>query len=184
VTQPPAHVRKRGPNLWLSLAILLGGLVLAIVSWIQFARPFVHQFNDSPRITRTGPVVLHLDKGHYLVYDSLLLREVGAQVSITGPDGPISTRTPIPNETFSRGGHSYTGTIRFDVPRTGDYTFVFSGAGFTDVIVARTFGDTFHDAVPWLPSAIIGSLSFIAGIALLVIGIVRRHSRPGSTTYW
>jgi hypothetical protein len=53
----------------------------------------------------------------------------------------------------------------------------------SEVIVARSFGDTFHQAVPWLPSLVVGGLGFLAGLVMLIVGIVRRHSRRAQPAY-
>ena len=181
MTPPPVASRKPGPSEALSVTLLAVGLLVAIVSAVFVVRPFVQIFTDSPRIVGTQPRVLHLGKGHYAVYDQDLFATplVPGEVAITAPDGhSVTPRSAHTNETLSQSGRDYTSAVRFDVNDSGDYRFVIQRSGLTDVLVARTFSDTFHRALPWLPSMIVGGLTFLAGIALLIIGLVRRRSRP------
>jgi hypothetical protein len=180
---PPAAGRKPGPSVTLSVTVLAVGLLVAVVSAIFFARPFVQIFTDSPRIVGSQPRVLHLGHGHYAVYEQDLFatRLVPGQVAITAADGqPVASRAAHANETLSQSGRDYTSAVRFDIDESGDYRFTIQQPGLTDVLVARTFGDTFHRALPWLPSMIVGGLTFLGGIAMLIVGILRRRSRPAT----
>jgi hypothetical protein len=180
-----APQRRPGPGVALSVTVMVLGAVVGIVSVVFFVRPFFHLLTDSPRITGSQPAVLHLDKGHYEIYDNNAFSTPlqPTDVSVTDPGGEsVPTRRVVNNETLEQSGRSYAGAVRFDTDTSGDYTITIRHGPIVDVLVARTFGDTFHRAVPWLPSTVLGGLAFVAGLAMLVIGLVRRRSGPAVVT--
>src|SRR6266576_1073256 len=181
VEAPP---KKPGPALWLSLTVMGVALVLGVVSVVMFARPFVKTFADSPRFTTPGQFDVHLGKGTYLVYDRFGSGLQPAEVSVEAPSGEqLSIDTPSDTETIKRGGSDYTGAVRFHTPSSGTFTVQVRRGVPSEVIVARSFGDTFHRALPWLPSMLIGGIGFLAGIIMLIVGIVRRHSKRAQPAY-
>jgi hypothetical protein len=182
---PGAPRRKAGPGVALSVTIMVAAALVGIVSAVFFARPFFHLLTDSPRITGPQPVVLHLGKGHYEIYDrdTGVIRVQPSEVMVTGPDGQlVPTRDVVNDETIEQSGRAYVGAVRFDADESGNYTIAVHEIAFTDVLVARTFRDTFHQAAPWLPSTVLGGLAFLGGLVMLIVGLVRRRSHPVAVT--
>ena len=182
-----APEKKPGPALWLSLGVMGVALVVGVVSLVMFVRPFIHTFADSPRFSTPAQFDVHLGKGSYEIYDQYGSSAVGLRpenVSVLSPAGDsIPVDRPTHTETVTRNGHQYTGVVRFHPPTSGLYTIRIRSPIPSDVIVARTLTDTFHQAVPWLPSMVLGGFGFLAGIAMLIVGLVRRHSKPVQPVY-
>ncbi len=165
----------KGPGLLISIAVLVLGIIVAVAGIIGFATRFV-DFLDSPAYTVPGTAQIKLEKGTYLVYDLAPVGLDPSELTVTDPDGrDIRVKSTSPNETITNNsGGNYRSTVEFEVPRPGRYTLRFDTAQRTRVIVQHPLEDIFLDNVGWLLAIVAGGLLGVAGIILLIVGIVRR----------
>jgi hypothetical protein len=190
---PTSRPRRPGPNLWLSIALIVAGLGLAIPTGIIAIEPLLDTLGSSPRFEVPGTATMHLDKGNYLLYEKTGGNDFGLDsdepttigpddVTVRAPDGTevqIYDRGSV-TETITRAGDSYTGAVRFTTPSAGDYDVTVRNTTAETAVVAPPITDTVEDALGWFALAGLGGLIFVTGVVLLIVGIVRRSraSRP------
>jgi Protein of unknown function (DUF2510) len=141
----------------------------------------------------------HLGAGTYEVYQRTGTRSGGngftfsnnepasispAEVTVIGPSGetlPTESATNV-TETITRGSAIYTGAVKFHVSTSGNYDIrVRSDRGIPEAVVTRTLGGAARAAARWLALLALGVLAATAGLALLIVGIVRRNRASRSS---
>ncbi len=192
-TPTPAH---RGRGAIVTGLVLLGvGLVLAVVGIVGFGATASSLISGlgSPQTT---PVELPktLDAGTtYAVYelatsgsgrtgDPYIGNIEPGDVTVKASDGsavPVDD-APSMTQTFNDGAKTYVVVATFDAPSTGSYVVSIATEGST-VIVAPSI-TAIAKALPWLGLIGFGGLLVLAGIIVLIVGLVRRSSKPAVAT--
>jgi Protein of unknown function (DUF2510) len=187
----PVPARRPGPSLKLAVGLMIAGVLVGVLCVVLAVRGFVQAFTGPIRSTPTE-LVLNAKKATYAVYERTGTQSIAGgftnsesrssvlgprDVSVTGPDGrTIETRRPgNVTETITRNRKVFTATVRFTVPAAGRYTVRIGGLE-TEVIVARTLGDSFRSAVPYILGAVTSGLALLVGLVLLIVGSVRRRN--------
>lgn len=185
----PEATRRPGPSLKVSLGLIIVAAVVGAVLVVLSVRGFTSAFTSPVRAT---PVTFTLDaeKATYAVYERTGSRSqagsftfsenrgtvlVARNVTVSGVDGGrVETRGPgNVTETINRNGAEFTASVRFTVPAAGRYTVRIDGPR-TDVVVARTLGDSFKAVVAYVLGGVAAGLVLLLGIILLIVGSVRR----------
>jgi hypothetical protein len=190
-----------GPSLTVSFVVLGVGVAIAIAGGVGTGVKFGQTVLGSHAVSLPAHLQRHFGSGTYEVYQRTGSRRGGGgftftndgpttltptDVTVTGADGArVATSYPSGGtETITRGSGSYTGAVVFDIPASGDYTVDIQpdGAGFPEVIVARSLGGAVRAAAKWIVLFVIGALAAAVGVVLLIVGIVRRNraSRPSA----
>jgi hypothetical protein len=182
VATPP----RPGPGLRLSIAILVIGAVVTVPSAVAAFEPLVRTFVTAPAFDTPGAGRVHLGHGRWLVYErSGTTNAVGIpsnhgvdidsrSVTVSGPDGPLPVADVGTLESITRNRRVYTAVAQFDAPDSATYTVEVRTPTSTQVIVARSLGDTFRRMAGWLALAGLGGLLFVIGLVMLIVGSVRR----------
>ncbi len=180
--------RKPGPSLRVALVVLILGVVVvappvAVVAG-RAAGTLTTRSMSTPGVARR-----HLGSGKWFVFQRTGTTTGGggfsithqsaptlrpADVTVTGPDGgrvPVSYVTV--NETITKGSRIYTAVVQFRATASGTYE-VAVGMPDSEVIIARSLGDTFR-GFAWVAAVGAGGGLLVAvGIVLLIVGSVRR----------
>jgi hypothetical protein len=195
VTPIPAR-RGRGAIV-AGLVLLAVGVVLAVVGIVGFGATASSLISGlgSPQTT---PLELpkSLESGTtYAVYelatsgsgetgDPFLGNIAPGDITVKASDGaavPVD-EAPSMTQTFKDGAKNYVVVATFDPPTTGSYVVSIATEGST-VIVAPSI-TALAQALPWLGLIGFGGLVGLAGIIVLIVGLVRRTSRPAvAATY-
>ena len=170
----------KGPGLLISIAAIVLGIIVAVAGIIGFATRFV-DFLDSPVYIVPGTARINLDTGTYLVYDLGAVGIDPSELTVTGPNGSdIRVKSTGSNQTISHGSGEYRSTVEFEGPRAGRYVLRFDNAQRTRVIVQHPLGDLVVDNIGWLLAIVVGGLIGVAGVIMLIVGIVRRSKDKGT----
>ncbi len=191
LTEPAPARRGRGAIV--TGLVLLGlGVVLAVVGIVGFGATASSLVSGlgSPQTT-PAELTKTLDAGTtYAVYelaisgtgetgDPYLGNIAPGDVTVTSSsDGsavPVND-APSMTQTFKEGAKTYVVVATFDPPTTGSYLVRIAAEGST-VVVAPSF-TAVAKALPWLGLIGFGALLGLAGIIVLIVGIVRRSSKP------
>jgi hypothetical protein len=187
----PAPVRRGGRAIVTGVVLLGLGLVIAVVGIVGFGATASSLIAGlgSPLSTPTE-VTKTLDAGTtYAVYelassgsgqtgDPYLGAIEPGDVTVTAADGSevVVNDAPSMTQTFADGAKTYVVVATFDPRATGTYVVSITTEGST-VIVAPSF-TALAKALPWLGLIGFGGLLALAGIIVLIVGIVRRSSKP------
>jgi len=170
----------------------VAGIVIAAVGGISIAVPFVRTITTSNKMALPGHARFHLSSGRYLVYERVATTSGGggftfadgnpvsidaAAVRVTGASGTavaVSQDTGI-TETITRDGETYEGAVAFTISATGDYDVDIPDVRPGRALVARSLGDAFRRALPWILVAVVGGLIAVAGLVMVIVGSVRRN---------
>jgi hypothetical protein len=166
------------------------GIALGILSVVMVTLPLLRLVKDAPLVTTPGSVTLHLGKGLYKVFEPTGTATAGAapgsstpsvttihagDVNVTGPAGSGRAVSDTgPSETITRGNRRYASAVAFRVSAPGDYTVRIAGA-HGEALIVRSLADAVRSRVGWVAAIPIGGLSFLTGLVLLIVGIVRRR---------
>src|ERR1022692_2309613 len=106
VGQPVVAPKRPGPPLWLSLPLLIGGVVLAIVSIVVFFAAIVHDELDAPTFSTPGSKVVICQVATYDLFSSENSPSVQtSSLVVSGPSGQLPVSFVSANETLTRNGH-------------------------------------------------------------------------------
>ena len=179
---------RPGPGLRISIAFLVVATLLVLPALVQVVRSAVHTLR-SPAVSTPAVIQRHLGEGRYVVFERTGTRRGGGgvtfstghtvtmspeEVSVVGPEGRVPVSFMTSNQTVTRGSAIYTGALRFDTPRAGNYVIGIGGPP-RRVLVARSIGDTFADVGGWWAVGALGVTVWMVGVAMLVIGVIRRN---------
>ena len=180
--QPP---RRTGRGLIISglVALLVGVLLViaGIVSTVSAASGLISGFG-SPFST-PGSVVRELEASTtYVVYELVPFSGASAnldasQVSVVGPSGPVDITSPGFDQTFTSDSDDFAAFAQFTTTTAGSYSVVVGGEAPSEVLVAPGVG-SFAGAGLGIALIGLGALVGLVGLILLIVGLVRRASRP------
>ncbi|MDQ6796844.1 MAG: DUF2510 domain-containing protein [Actinomycetota bacterium] len=183
----PARGVRPGPPLAISILLLVLGVVTFGAGSIVFGVSLFRSVTTGNTMTVPGRARFHLSSGNYLIYERVATtsREGGGgdvsidagSVRITGPDGQtvtVSQNTGV-TQTITRGSTAYQGAVEFKISGTGDYAFEVLNARPSQALVARSLGDTFRRALPWILIGGVGFVVGVAGLVMVIVGSVRRN---------
>lgn len=176
---------------WIGGAILLVGSLVAVVWFALAVLDLVDAPEDFDRIAVPGSTVLTLDDGTWMIYqeypgaDEGLYRRTPPSVAVIDPEGrPVSLRPVSSSFTYSIGGHDGVALHEFTARRAGAYTIDVevvgepASFGSQTVAVGRPLFDI-GDLGSVLGSLALGAASFVVGMVVLIVTIVRRgRGRP------
>ncbi|MGC9962677.1 MAG: hypothetical protein ABSE47_12365 [Acidimicrobiales bacterium] len=174
---PMSRPRAPGPSLRLSIPLLALGVVAAIVAGIGLATGLVHTLDNATLVTGPGTVQVQCRTGTYLLYvesGSSSVSATPSSVVVTGPGGAtVALQGQSATETVTRDGQRFSGQIGFDVVNPGSYTIAVHTAG-ADLVVAPSFTTIARENLGWDILLLAGLLAGLAGLVLLIIGLVQR----------
>src|SRR3954471_12694967 len=197
---PPEGGRRKkpGPSLAFSVIVLVLGVVVAVPSIIQAVVPFVRTFASTPSHLTPGVAHLHLSSGDYRVFERTGTRTRAGGVTfgrnqsvtieprdvrVTRENGDqIGVGFPRTTETITRGSREYTAAVAFRITDGDNYDVAVAPPSPTEIIISRSLGDTFKQSAPWIGATAFAGLVVVAGIVLLIVGLVRR-SRANRAMY-
>lgn len=193
VPQPATVTRPPGPSLRLAIVLMVLGAALAVPTLVAGIIPITRSVSNADTFVSPGPVVMHLGKGTYMVYEftgngSFDSPFSNDDVTITPADVTVTGPTGLPLTVFDRGslqetrrsnGGEFVGAARFTTPTDGMYTIAVRSATPTGFAVARPLSAAIRTALPWFALAGVGGIAFVVGVVLLIVGSVRRsHVQP------
>jgi len=167
----------------LAVALLLGGLGLALGVSLGAAQAKSDQATGFPRVSVPGALTVHVDQpGTYFVYSEgtacLDYPNCHGQlypvtVQVTGPTGNVEVE-PTSGPTYMVGGTQGTGVARFDVT-AGTYRVAASTGPYSQGLIAVGEGFPWwtQDWVAWLALVLL----WAGGILVVVVPIVTYHRR-------
>jgi hypothetical protein len=189
----PRSTRKPGPPLWLAIVLLVAGVLIAVpaavVIGVRAARTFT-----TPSVNTPGAVQRHLGSGTWMIFQRTGTSVGDGGFTATQNDGPdlspnqvsvidtagalLAVRFVTVNETITEGSRIYTAVLQFRVPTAGIYQIRVNSAEPSEILIARSLGDTVRGILAYVAVGSVGGLTVLIGIILLIIGAVRR-SRAG-----
>jgi hypothetical protein len=192
---------KPGPALRVALVVIAIGALIAIPSGIIVGLRAIRAING-PSMTTPGFTERRLAPGHWVVYQrtGTTTGEPGftfthngfpdidpGQVTVTGLDGSqLAVAQVSTDETLTKGSQIYTAAVQFDVLSRGLYRINVDSDAPGEVVIARSLGDTFRSLIAPLAAAGAGSVLFVTGLVLLIVGTARRThaARPAAIAAW
>ncbi len=188
VPQPVAVTRPPGPSLRLAILLMVAGAVLAVPTLVAGIIPITRSVSNAGTFVSPGPVVMHLGKGTYMVYEFTSDGSFDApfnndDVTISPADVTVTGPTGLPVNVFDRGslretcrsnGGEFVGAARFTTPTDGLYTIAIRSATPTGFAVARPLSAAIRKALAWFALVGVGGIAFVVGVVLLIVGSVRR----------
>ena len=168
--------KRPGPALWLSLVLLIVGIVVGVASLSIFGVKIVHDELNATIFTTPGTQSVQCTSGTYDVYEpsgSPLL--TAANVTVTGPGGSaMQVTATTTTSTVGRSGTNYVGTVQFVVHTAGTYS-VDVTSSTTEAFVAPSLTTEASRNVGWIAGMFVGFVLGVTGLVLLIVGIVRRR---------
>jgi hypothetical protein len=186
------HPRPPGPSLALSIIVIVIASAIGITGFAIGITSVVHRvthLDDSPNgILPDARITASLTPATWQVYveedaSGLVIADVDSSaVTVTDPQGNAVAVRDMPSnlsESVDSGGDSYQAAVRFDVSQSGTYDIEVqtdSTNPGAQIIIAKSLGSTVSGLAKWFAMAGLGFLLGVAGIAMLIVGIVRRKS--------
>lgn len=180
--------RRRG---WIvGVVLMVLGVIAVVPGAVKSVLAFVDAF-DGPKISVPGQRQVHLSEGDYDLYErtsedaSPTLRPTA--ISVTAADGStVPIRGTDRSSTIEHGDTSYERAVGFTIPDSGDYEIRVTALEPGEVMVVRSLGSTFRDAVPWIGLASAGGIAFVAGAIVVLVSVLRRSSGsiPATVAGW
>lgn len=185
---PDMSAKEPGPGLWLSIIVLTIGTVAATWGgYAAFQSAFELLSTDSFEIP--GSQTRDLDPGEYQIYtrdasvdifdtsvnfDDVFVTLDQISVVNSGSGAPVPIAELYTTEALGRSANVYEATAAFEVVEAGRYTVTISSVGESRAVFGRSIESSLDRVVPWLVMAGVGLLLFLLGVALLIVGMVRR----------
>jgi hypothetical protein len=192
---PSAATTAKQPSsagYWIGGGILVVGCGIAIVWFVVVIVGVVNAPDDFERVAVPGTDVLTLDDGDWTIYYEspymLGWDYSPPDVTVTGPSGrDVSVGYPESDFTYDVNGRSGQSLYEFNASTPGAYTIVTetvgepgSRSGDQIAIGRPVFGGAQVGGI--LGSLALGAASFIVGLVVLIVTIVRR-SRAKRVSY-
>ncbi len=182
-----AAIPRPGPKLWLSLVTIVLGVAVGVASIVVIVVNVSHDILG-PTYAIPSTISLHLGTGTHII-----LERTGAQngfdagtrnvdldpsqIDVVGPSGE---RVPVTytsgNETIARPNGTYVSAVEFRVRRSGNYRVGIHASRPGLVMVQQSIGEVARRSVVWALGIALGALLVLAGIIMLIVGIVRRSN--------
>jgi hypothetical protein len=194
---PPPHVPRTGRpgrtclrlgGIFLGISLLMA-VILGLVTYFLILRSFDHQRivapgTDTFQIERTGSYRIFHE--HSTTLNGRSIRQTtppdGLEVQLLDPRGQQVSLSPSSGETYSYMSSEGTSLFSFDAPHVGTYTLTATLEDGDPGPVVLTIGRGMMRFVGGLFAVICGGFITvplaIAGIILLIIGLVQRSSAP------
>jgi hypothetical protein len=180
-----APVKKPGPRLSISIIVIVIGTIVGITGLAVAVPKFVDEFQGPIHHVGDGPYTEHFAKGTFELFAGVTSDTVRTPLQgpngitglqVTGPDGTtLAINTNPANETLGRSGIDFLAIASFKTPAAGDYQIQVAGDQGEPFVIKSSFGDVFRRAGGWLAMMGGGILIGIAGVVMLIVGIVRRR---------
>ena len=195
--QPAAAGSKVSPaGYWIGGGILVVGCGIAVIWFIVAIVGLVNAPDDFERIRVPGSEVVTLGNGDWIIYyesdSSRSYANNPPSVDVTGPNGrAINVQYSSDKSSYSVGSNDGQALYEFHVVSPGEYTIEASTVGEP----ARRSGDQIAIGRPLfdggrvagiLGPIALGAVSFLIGLIVLIITIVRRsrsRRRPAYAGY-
>jgi hypothetical protein len=170
---------------WIGGAILLLGCGAAIVWFVVVIVGLVNAPDDFDRVPVPGSTIVTLDDGDWMIYQEYPGADTGRflappRVVVTAPNGrDVSLRTVTNDYSYSTGSREGIGLWEFTASTAGAYTIDTSVvgeptvSGNQTVAIGRPLFDT-SEIGGIIGSMALGAVSFIVGLVILIVTIVRR----------
>ena len=182
-----SEAKQPGPGLWLSLLVAGVGLIAACAGmWVAYNTVLeiatVSPFDLPGSETRDlgeGEYELYVRTGSAFDFDQSDITPLPSlsDVRVTNLSSGelIIVSRLVLLEPLIRGTNRYDALASFEIETAGIYIVeVKSESGANRAIFGRTFETGLHDAVPWLITLLIGTLVFLLGATLSIVGLIRR----------
>jgi hypothetical protein len=177
--EPPT--KKAGPRLVVAIIVIVLGTIVGVGGLVEGIISAVHDVRGIATGTTPDTVTRHLDTGTWEIYGGEGIGGITpSDVTVTAADGTHIPTRPLGNnstQTRTTGGISYDGEVEFSISRAGDYTVHVGGDPGTPYLLSKSLGDVVKHAAVWFVIMGLGILIGIAGVVLLIVGIVRRRRR-------
>jgi hypothetical protein len=175
------------------LVVLGVGIAVAVLGAVETAVPFIRTLTRSTSHATPASIQAHLSHGTYEVYEltgdrssafspvqpgSVDIGPGNVAVTPTGGGSQLRVTGEGADETLTLGSNVYTGAVQFAVPNAGDYVVRVTSNRPTRIVLARSLGGLARSVVGWIITAAAGGLLAVIGLVLLIVGLVRRRSRP------
>ena len=180
-----AAIRRPGPKLWLSLVTIMLGIAVAVASVVLIVVNVSHDILG-PTYAVPSTISLHLGTGTHIILErtgtqnnfDVRTRNVDldpSQIDVVGPSGE---RVPVTytsgTETIARPNGTYVSAVEFHVRRSGNYRLGIRARRPGLVMVQQSIGEVARRSVVWALGIALGALLVLAGLIMLIVGIVRR----------
>lgn len=173
-------VRPPGPNVWLSIAIMIaGGAFLAFAGWQAFSA--ITELLSTESFPVPGEQTQDLDDGLHEVYASLPGTIGIADLTVTNLDtgADLEIRATDLFVELDRPGRTYTLVAEFDVEQSGSYLLEVGGDAEGRAIFGPGFLSSFEGLVELAVPTVLGVALLLVGTIMLIVGMVRRRNhRP------
>ena len=178
-------VRRPGPKLWLSLVTIVLGIAVGVASIVVIVVTVSHDILG-PTYAVPSTISLHLGTGTHTI-----LERTGAQnsfdartssveldpsqVDVVGPSGErVRVTYTSGTETIARPNGTYVAAVEFRVRKSGNYRVRINATRPGLVMVQESIGEVARRSVVWALGIGLGALLVLAGLIMLIVGIVRR----------
>lgn len=176
------------PSAWwfgLAAAIVVVGIVLAVVIVVRTAVGYFDRIDDFQRLDVPGSGTVALDDGDYTIYHEYPGANDDYRSDFSTPDVTVTLTAPdgseVPLElydtevTYDTGDHEGEALYSFTAEEPGDYELTADGEG-TDVAVGRGLGRGIVGSVVGALAVGLGS-AVVGAVIAIVVAIARSRER-------
>ncbi len=166
---------RPGPPLWLSVPLLIAGVVIAVVSAAFFTIAILRSETDALSFATPGSEQVALPSGRFDIFTSNTTAALTPSTVSVYPVGgsPVVLGPMSARLSFRKDGANYQGVLSFQAARPGEYRVDVSiGAGDVAVVPDLMTETAWNRG--WLIGFFAGAVLGIAGLVLLIVGLVRR----------
>lgn len=161
--------------LWAGLVLLIVGLLLAALSMARLLATVTE--GDPPAVLDTPVTVVdYYTPDTYVVYQSQgssSSRLEPGQVEVRGAVGSVPVTPSRFQETIEDGSGTWVSVAQFTITEAGEYSVAIS-APDSQVRVATSLTSKVGGSLAWGAGIGLGGLISLTGLALAVVGVVRR----------
>lgn len=158
----------------MTLPVLLAGVAAFVAGIVIFVNALALLLG-APVFSTPGSEQVHCGTGTYVIYaKSNGLASQAGEVSVTSPSGATVRVSPDRQvETLTFDGSQFTGALQFDATKAGTYLVTIRSSG-GPVAVTRSLSSLATANIGPIFLILAGFLTGVAGLILLVLGLVRR----------
>lgn len=167
--------KRPGPSLWLSLPLLVAGVVLASLSIAFFALAIFRSESNAASFGTPGSEQIALQPGRFDIFSSDATAPLTPSSVTVSPLGgsPLTLGFMGSSQSFLKDGATYQAVLWFVARQAGMYTVnVNMSAGDVAVVPDLTTEAGWNRG--WLVGFFLGALIGLAGLVLLIVGLVQR----------
>jgi hypothetical protein len=182
----------RRPLVGWGIGVLVAGVVLVVVAGIGGYRAVANDvdFFLASSVSSPGTVNLHLTPGQYEVMERVsgAYQGLGPPTEITPDDvtventlgGSVPVAASELNFDFSRGSSQYRTSVTFQIADEGNYAITVATPR-SRFLVTPEVGSVVRHAAPWMLLLTLGGVAVVAGLVLLIVGLVRGRRSVSAT---